>query len=463
VTDRVTVAPSRTAAPAVVAASRRTPRVLVLGRLLGIEGNGRREKVRDELAIIRQLGLAVDLVTIDEYTGRIGARYREELADIVDHWAALEDPLRRGLREARRLQRRDAPPAAADPLAPRGRMRPRRANAWANLPLSWPDPSVGWCMVHRRRILALAKARECTHLYTLSTPHSMHVLGRYLTSRLPGVRWCMSYRDPWSNNRDLHPAAAVRRFNHRLERRALEACDRAIIYRGWTPGGHAFFRQAFGDGLAAKVVESPYIGCDEERIGAIVERAGPLGPPLAGLRVVHVGKFYAGTFHGTEHAAGPFLEGLDRLLAAGPPLPVTVRFCGDITAADRVAVDASPRLSAAVTALPYQPQDALVREVLQADVALWVVSDNVPSRVFEYVYLRRPILALLPPGVDEGIHDVGRFAHVVRADDPAAIAAAIGRLFELKRQGRLAPVAPAGLFSRRQFLDWFAAQWESLR
>ena len=142
---------------------------------------------------------------------------------------------------------------------------------------------------------------------------------------------------------------------------------------------------------------------------------------------------------------------------------MTARFCGDMTDGDRDAVNASPGLATAVSVVPYQPQDALVRDILQSDVALWVVSDNVPSRVFEYVYLRRPILALLPPGVDERIHGCDRFAHVVRADDPDAIAAAIGRLVDTKRLGRLEPVAKAGLFSRQEFLDWFAAQWESLR
>ena len=117
VANQLTVAPSRAARSAAIPSARRTPRVLVLGRLLGIEGNGRREKVRDELTILKKLGFAVDLVTIDEYTGQIGARYREELRGIVDHWSALEDPLRRGLREARRLRLELRRAASSRPIA----------------------------------------------------------------------------------------------------------------------------------------------------------------------------------------------------------------------------------------------------------------------------------------------------------------------------------------------------------
>lgn len=430
-------------------------RLLVVGRLLKAQGNGRREKVAEELRAFARQGFAIDCVTFEDAAPEILETYRETLQGVVDRWFVWRDPFLGLVRTVRRLLRGRRGEGSDDPG--RERQRPRlRPDHPFNLLLSLPDPNAGWYLAHRRRLARLVERGGYTHLYTLSSPHSVHLAGLYTKRRHPGLDWTLSFRDPWTTYPLQHPARWVTAFNRRLERRCLEACTRAVIYSGWAPGGREAYHRLFGDRLAGKVVESPYIGCDEARIDRILADRRATGHD--GLRFVHLG-----TLYGHDHSPVPFLRALAAYLARDDRAAVDIRvaFLGGITEDAARLIREEPLLRECVEVTPYLAYTEAIRRAADADVALWFqaeqahFAENIPAKVFEYVYLRLPVLAV--SAADDGFRvlDERGAGRTVAAHDGGAIADAIGGYAEMRARGKSVRLERGDLFPRAEFVQWF--------
>ncbi len=435
-------------------------RLLVIGRLLKSTGHGRREKVAEELRAFAKNGYGIDVVTLDDETPEILERYQQELEGVVGSWFIWRDPFLTLIRSCKRgilraKGRRNSIEAAKELSKP---LRPKLAPSHPfNALLSLPDPNLGWALAHRRQLRRLVKERGYTHLYTISSPHSVHFAGLWLKRRFQKLHWVMSYRDPWSNYPLQHPGRFTTWLNRKAEQFCLQHCDRALIYRGWTPGGVQFFRSTFPLS-ATKVVESPYIGCDEAAIDRVLAVPHFSSAPVPHeLRFVHLG-----TLYGNDHTPRPFLEALTKFLEnRRTDTAVKVHFLGGITADARELLAKNELLRGSVTVEPYLPFDEAIRLVAQADVALWFQADdshfreNVPAKVFEYVYLRLPVLAISAsengyPILDQ--HGIGR---TVPARDLEGIRHAIDDYAADKRRKGDVRCEPNDLFARTRFVEWF--------
>lgn len=431
--------------------------MLVIGRLLKSTANGRREKVAEELRVFARLGFQIDVATFDDADAVARERYREELKGIVTDWFVWRDPLLWLLRTTRRLLallrgRRADEAGLARPQRPA--LAPGNP---LNLLLSLPDPNVGWALLHRRRLARLVRARGYSHIYTLSSPHSVHLAGHYLKRRFPHLDWTLSFRDPWSNYPLQHPGRFARWLNLRWEWQCLALCDRAVIYKGWTPGGHAYYAATFGTAIARKVLEAPYIGCDEAAIDRILFEQPAAEPEQHALHFVHLG-----TLYGNDHTPLPFLEALAPVLAEdSSPLQVTVSFLGMITPDALVWLKRHPAVAARVRVERYLPYAEAIRRVAGADVALWFQAEeshfreNIPAKVFEYAYLGLPMLVISRSGVVIPELVGEERLRVVRADNQGDIRAALRDIMRLKQSGLLPRYGPLTAFSRSDFNAWF--------
>lgn len=258
------------------------------------------------------------------------------------------------------------------------------------------------------------------------------------SERLP---WIADFRDPF-------PDGSERKKTHPLQQQVYRRLDRTIARRtnvviANTDGALAQWREKF-PALNGKV-QLIWNGFDPE------ERIFPLPLPKRNYKVLsHVGNLYH------RRTAGPILESIARLLAAGrlPQGSVHVRLIG---AADAEALPNAEFLGGArqegwldlvTERLPHR--EAL--DIARSSDGLLLLqpqsSTQVPGKLFEYLQIGRPVLALVPPG-SPSERLLERSGVRYRCVDPQssleAIDSAVARFFELPQE----PEAPNAWFEEQ--------------
>lgn len=295
---------------------------------------------------------------------------------------------------------------------------PARARIHAELALRAllvPDASVVWSLNAARVARRLVGRHRIDVVLTTSPPGSVHLAG--LAAQRAGARWVADLRDSIV----LH---AHRRHEIRGERRlarlvaakadAIVAASNAIAeeMRALRPRG------------AVRVVGN---GCDFEDVDGLPYVPG------ARFRITHAGSFFG------RRSPRAFLEAL-----AGLELDLVARFVGDFRSADlRLAEELGVR--GRLELVPYVSRREALALQRDSDALLLLIPEAdgrgrgiLSGKVFEYLAVERPILALVPPHgeaaalireLDAGI--------VVSPDDVDGIRAALRALESRWRAGEL--------------------------
>lgn len=286
-----------------------------------------------------------------------------------------------------------------------------------------PEPLIAaWAPFARATAIRLARERGFDCVITTSPPESAHLLGRALRRR--GTAWVADVRDAWTFERlrPRYPTALQRRLDERLERRWLGSADvvacvsrpaaedmRArlglepmLIPNGWDPD--------LGPESGLPEAVDPLAVADPDRISLVYTgRFGSYGRDPRGLVEA------LGSLARSEPEAASRLE----LVIAGP-----------LTAAERHLLDADVAPARIVLRGSLDRVGALALQ-RSADALLLLASPArsqlVNIKLFEYLAAAKPILALAA-GTEAGrlVTELG--GETVRADDPRAIEAALGRL-----------------------------------
>jgi Glycosyltransferase Family 4 len=328
---------------------------------------------------------------------------------------------------ARRVERWEAP-LRPRPLqrrlergligAAEGSWRSKALKTWATW-LAWiPDRQVAFVDGALDVGTRLMQRRRPDVLLSSSPPHSLHLAAVELARRfdLPLV---LDFRDPWTDNPENRwPTALHRAHERRLEARVLREADLVLAN---TPGNREMLLGSFPALAPERVVVLPN-GYDPALREALA--AAPRAPRADGRRVVlYAGHVYAG-------GAG-LMDALAALLRLDPSLPrrVLFRFVGSLDAV--VAERAQPLIAAGlVEHSPPVPVERVPALIAQCDALLYAVPRAgrhwIPSKLYEDLIARRPVLAVLPrgdawnvlerAGVATLIEDVGpeRVAHELR-------------------------------------------------
>jgi glycosyltransferase involved in cell wall biosynthesis len=333
-----------------------------------------------------------------------------------------------------RLRGRPAPAAAvaAAPAPPASGARPRGLAARTDLVTECfeiPDEEMGWILPGVLAGLRAARREDVSAVYATGRPWSGLLIG-WLIARLTGRPLVTDFRDPWMTN-PFRPAysAVKERAEARLERLVVEGSALVVAntehlrdeFRARFPGQPAAKFTALLNGYDPDDFPEPVRGArgavltlthtgflygkrDPRTFLAAVRRAVESGAvPAAGLRVRFVGP-----------AELPYAP---EALAAEAGLQAAVRFEGRVSFAESLA-----RIAEADALLLLQPG----------------TTTQVPSKLFEYIGMGKPILALSPPGgatarlvAEEGLGEVAD------PEDVPAIAEALRRLYLAWREGRL--------------------------
>ena len=247
---------------------------------------------------------------------------------------------------------------------------------------------------------------------------SAHCIGLGL-HRICRVPWIADFRDPMLQaNYPREPM--LRRSYERIERAAFKHADRITVT---TPGTADLYGERYGTAAQSRIHVVPN-GFDEDLFRNLTDvTATAAARPARRLKLLHSGLLY-------PHERNPenFFQALAELLAAGDiredEVEVVLRASGNEADYGRRIEELG--LSRMVQLLPSIPYRDALAEMLCADACLLFQADNcnqqIPAKVYEYLYVGKPILALADRVGDTGrlLANVG-IPHVAALEDKAAI------------------------------------------
>jgi glycosyltransferase involved in cell wall biosynthesis len=281
-----------------------------------------------------------------------------------------------------------------------------------------PDPvAAAWLPFARSRALSLHRRRRFDCVITTSPPESAHAVGMALHRR--GLPWVADVRDAWTFEplRPEFPTGLQRRLDEWLERRWLGGADAVVCVS--EPAAEDLRRRGIAEPLLIPN------GWDPEAADGGSELTGLLDPERVSL-------VYTGRFGSYGRDPRPLVDALGHLAAEEPDAADRLELvvAGPLTDGESslLSRDVSPARIVRAGSLPRERALALQRE---ADALLLLAqptrSQLLNIKLFEYLAAGRPILALAA-GTEAGrvVAELG--GETVRADDPAAIAAALRRL-----------------------------------
>jgi hypothetical protein len=272
----------------------------------------------------------------------------------------------------------------------------KRAGGWKEDLALWvrsnffiPDARVWWVKPSIRYLKDYVKKHPVDAIISTGPPHSMHLIARGL-QRATGLPWIADFRDPWTGI-DFYGQLALTnwadRKHHRLEREVLTHADRVVtVSWSWAKDLEA---------LGAKNVEVITNGFDRADVpketAAVDDR----------YSLVHIGSM----------SATRDLPGLWKVLAAiaeKDPLfreRFVLRFVGPV---DHSVVESATAagLGGHIERLGRVSHAVAMHEMQRARVLLLPINDTpnsagiLPGKLYEYLSVGRPILAIGPSGGD---------------------------------------------------------------
>ncbi len=285
---------------------------------------------------------------------------------------------------------------------------------------SFPDHMLLWVLFAVRKGLSINRANPFSVIYTTSPPHSTHLAGLIL-KWITGKPWIADFRDPWTLNA-FHGKGridhALLRIEKILEKTVL---SNASCILANTTANRNNLLAAFPDLSPEKVVHIPN-GWEE-----FANKVDTSKRDNGTLNIVHAGIFYplfkpyallhalASWRKGNQPPGIPPLNGQSIRLTLLGAKEYEANIVKDLGLEDIVQVKS------------WVSQSEAQRIMSQADM-LWVTlgtgkesSTYVPSKIFEYIAARKPIIAFFPEGDAAGLIRKTKTGIVFTSDDPAPI------------------------------------------
>ena len=301
------------------------------------------------------------------------------------------------------------------------------ARGWRSLwdALLFPDQAVAWMPFAIRSGLRINRRRPVDVLYSSALPITAHLVAGAIKART-GLPWVADFRDPWVESPILpKPGFPKRQMQRRTERWIVERADRVVLAM---EGLREMFATRYPS-LADKFIYIPN-GYD------LADFAGlePVRSDPGRFCILFAGSLYR---HGELDA---ILGGVELLMTRRQDLRarLLIRFLGRANEENkRIAAEftAPGRIGDVVRFEDFVPRREALAQMAGADALLQLMPAEpgteifVGGKVFEYMALGRPVLAVMPPGEGRRLVESmpgGRVADL----DPVAVAAALERLLD---------------------------------
>jgi len=291
-----------------------------------------------------------------------------------------------------------------------------------------PDDQILWYPAATKMGLEIIREYGIDALFSTSGPYTNHLVARYL-KRKTGLPWIADFRDPWTQN--MHRSGI--RIREWLEERMERAVHRdANITLTVTHSFARNFNEKFGASISRlEVIHNGYDPADYEELQH-VER----DPKDAGKCVI----MYAGIFY-QERNPRLLLEAVEQLIDEGviDRRKLVLRFAGVFDYpgySDNIDAVRRLELTDVVDIVGNLPHKQALAAMKRSDILLLVgdtapgSGDYIPGKLYEYLAIGHPILALSLPG--ESTHIIEKFKLGIVADPMSLseIKQAVRQLYE---------------------------------
>lgn len=290
-----------------------------------------------------------------------------------------------------------------------------------------PDEQIVWLPGAAKAGLRMMRQHGIDAVVTTSGPVTNHLVGLVLKRKL-GKPWIADFRDPWTQNMHSSTIAWRQWLEERLERMVHREADCLLTVTGSFADN---FRRKFGDVLHR--VEVIHNGFDLEDYRDL--------PTHRDDRESNECVFvYTGIFY-RERNPRTLLRALKKLIDEGrvEADKVKLRFAGVFDYpgySENIDCVRELQLEGQVEILGHLPHREALTVMKQADVLLLIgdtgpgSGDYIPGKLFEYIAVGRPILALSMPGESTSIIERYRLGACADPHDQQAIETALLALYE---------------------------------
>jgi len=304
-----------------------------------------------------------------------------------------------------------------------------------------PDKDVNWLPYALAAALQLNRCEHFEVIYSTAPPFTGHLVA-YLVKKFTGLPWVADFRDPWARapwKAELMDGTLRGRAAETLEAKFVHAAERVILNTEWAAHDFAEF---YGPATAKKFVVIPNGFDPEDFAGAPV-----FSKKRDKLVITHTGSLYR------KRDPGRFFEALGKLLAAGKikAEEIKLRFVGGIAPELYQSFQYAEALQRVLQIIPPVSHREALQFQAASDVLLILqpgTSVSIPGKIFEYIAMRKKILALTPAGATAEVvrdHDLGI---VVDPEDGPGIQQALLQLMAEFRNGGITSPGLDGAFQK---------------
>jgi glycosyltransferase involved in cell wall biosynthesis len=324
-----------------------------------------------------------------------------------------------------------------------GRLRQALNAGWAWLiPLTFfPDEQILWVPAAAAVAVAVHRTMPAHALYSSSPPISSH-LATAVVKSVTGLPWIADFRDPWVGNAfNRQLPATYERLRESLERIIVRSADRSVFA---TESLRDVYAHRYPK-MAERFVTITN-GYDLSDV-AITHRGTPQAAPP--FRLVYTGTVYDA--RGLEI----FLDGVERLVADKPVVrdELRIEFVGSLSPdTRRLVTERLPRLDPVVRYSGQVSRSEALIKAGAANAGLLLLASGpdrnlfVGVKLFDYLGLDLPVLALAPPGETRRILELLDWG-VCADPTPEGVADGLARIMSAPPPNRLAD--PERRFERR--------------
>ena len=382
---------------------------------------------------LEALGWRVSVLTVDPESYRDGVPLDDGLLKQVPDSVRVVRTRVPGRRRRHAVLPPSAAPRTSTPAPPARRRDPLRLlrRFWQDLS-STPDHELPWWFAAVPAGTALIREQQIDVIVSSAPPFTTHLIAAELARRT-ALPWVAYFRDPWSRapwGVEWRNKGWTGWVHRKLERLTVRRATRVVL--NTRPMRDDFV--AHYPEMGGKFLSIPN-GFDAEALDRGVK---PVARTAAAdtLVVCHTGSLYQ------ARDPRPLLRALATVLSDGslPRTAIQLQLVGGAGAEfDTTGEVARLGLDDAVEFVPPVSHGESLGYLRAADVLLVVQPDTavqVPVKFYEYLWARKPILALASPGAVADLIGEGSIGLVVQADDERAIAEALRGLY--RRRATLA-------------------------
>lgn len=260
-----------------------------------------------------------------------------------------------------------------------------------------PDSQLFWQYNIRKKVKKLIDEENIDIVYTTSAPYSTHLIGKYLKNEFDNLKWVADFRDEWTTNPYIDNKANIYnklrlKIESYLESEVCKFANKIIVLNDEMRS-----RMSKNNLISRKKFETIPNGFDKEDFDFMKNTKT--------IRNDNKITFsYMGSFYGERkpdnifHCFGELFnkELLDKN-------KVEIKIIGNYNTKLMRQKIKKYSLENVVKLNGYLPHKSALIELYKSDVLLLIIADIVGSeriytgKLFEYIKLGKPILALIPP------------------------------------------------------------------